>query len=252
MTSGRGGAASRREQVHAQWQQVGTADRVLSTLDLARTVSRHAGSIFPLVRALCVEEVYLEPTGDGTVASSSADGVRYVHAFTSPARLAATLSVRDDRISMQAVLLPDALGRLPEGVGVRLDPGTEAEVVLEPDVVRLLRATAAGIPTPAALTAVEGEELRFATGPDEVTALDRAVRGAVPGRVQRYVADLDGVGGRTWPVYRVDGSGLELLDAVDRVEQAAGAPVVTVVDGQPAWLAALVEPGMQQAFDVPV
>jgi hypothetical protein len=105
--------------------------------------------------------------------------------------------------------------------------------------------------TPAALTAVDGEELRITAGPEEATELDTAVAAALPGaRVRRCVAALDGVGGRTWPVYLVDGAGLELLETVDRVERAAQVPVVVLVDGRPDWLDVLLAPGQGVAVAV--
>jgi hypothetical protein len=240
-----------REEVHARWQRLGQEDHVQSVLDLARGVAQRAGSILPVLRALTVEPVYVRPGADGTLAVSRAGDVPFVHVFTSPLRLVSSLSSEDSEVSMSTLNLADLVRGLGTLVGVRLDPGTDAELTLEPDQVRQLVATSAGIVTPAALTAVEGEELRITAGPEEATDLDTAVAAALPGaRVRRCVAALDGVGGRTWPVYLVDGAGLELLEAVDRVERAAQVPVVVLVDGRPAWLAALLGPGQGVAVAV--
>ncbi|QWZ09461.1 hypothetical protein KRR39_06770 [Nocardioides panacis] len=243
--------SAEREEAHARWQRLGRGDHVESVLDLARRVAQRAGSVLPVIRALTVEQVFVSPGPDGTLAVSRSGGVPFVHVFSSPVRLVASLSPEDSEVSMTTLFLADLVRGFGGQVGVRLDPATDAELTLEPDQVRQLVATAAGVVTPAALTAVEGEELRVTAGPEAVTDLDRAVVAALPeARVRRCVAALDGVGGRTWPVYLADGPGLEVLAILDLVEQAARRPTVVVVNGEPRWLAALLTSAQDVALDV--
>lgn len=233
-------------QSYEQWHRLGTRDATLSVLDLARRLADRARDRAPLVRALAVEDVYLSLAADGTVATSQADGRRYVHVFSSPVRLTATLPPSARELSMQSAPLAAFAHRWPAGTGARLDPGADVETVLEPDDVGHVVATAAGIPTPAALTAVDGEELRLSRGPEGVTDLDERLLALRPTRLQRFAATLDGVGGRVWPVYVVE-TDLDVRSGLAEIDRAAGVPVVAVVNGEPAWILTRLGAGLDDA-----
>lgn len=239
-----------RESAYERWQQVGHTEGTLSVPDVARRVAEESGVLAPLVRALCVEDVYLQVRDGDLVSTSTSDADRFVHVWSSPARAMTELTLEDDRFDVRAVRLAPWLRTLPDGTGVRLDPGTAGEVVLDPARLRLLAATAAGVPTPAALTPALEERLLPQRGPAGTTELDRLVRDAVGGRVRRCVVRLDGVGGRDWPTYLVDGDGRDPLAVAAAVEEVARRPVALLVDGAPAWLAELLEPAQSVAVDL--
>ncbi len=240
-----------RDRVHAQWQEVARSEGTLSVLDVARRVSEAAGTVHALVRALCVEDVYLSVEDGDRIPTSVRDGQSFVHVHSSPARAVGGLDVEDERFDVRPVRLPAWLATLPPGTGVRLDPDTDVEVVLDATRVRLLLATAAGVPTPSALTPALEERLFHLRGPEEVTDLDRAVRAEVSGRLRRCLVRLDGIGGRDWPTYLVDGDGREPREVAGAVERAAGVPVAVLVEGQPGWLAALLGPADEVALEIP-
>lgn len=224
------------------WQAAARAPAATCPLDLAVAASRGLGNPALLVRALGVEPVYLRAQG-GAVATSHVvhdDGstTRYAHVFSTPLRLTSGWPEATTEGTITEVLLPRLVPGLPEGAGVRLDPDLPGEVVLDPDDLVEVVATAMGHPTRSALTPVEGEALRMEPGPDGHTALDARVLAALgarwPGaRVRRAALTLEGLGGRTWPVLDVQ-VGDPLAAGV--VEAAAGVPVVVVVDGEPAPL----------------
>lgn len=237
-----------RDEVYESWHRLGTSDATLSVIDIARDIAVRAGDRSPLLRALAVEEVYLCLSPDGAVATSRADGRAYVHVFSSPTRLTASLPPSAETMSMHSSLLATFARQWPEDTGVRLDPGTAVESVLEPEDVRHVAATAAGMPTWAALTVVEGdEELRTARGPDGVTDLDERVLALGFRGVLRFTATIDGVGGRLWPVYVVD-SDLDARQAIAKIDEAAGTPVVAIASGEPAWILDRLRAGFDDAL----
>ncbi|GAB3993009.1 hypothetical protein [Nocardioides marmoraquaticus] len=118
--------------------------------------------------------------------------------------------------------------------------------------MRLLVAAGAGTPTPSALTPAPDERLVPGRGPAETTELDRAVRATVSGRLRRCEVSLEGVGGTDWPVYVVDGDGRAPQQVAEAVGEAAGRPVVVLVDAQPAWVAELVGPAVELAVELAV
>ncbi|MFC4555653.1 SseB family protein [Georgenia faecalis] len=234
------------DDTYQAWHRLGTSDATLSVIDIARDLAARARDRSPLVRALAAEDVYLSLSAEGTVATSQADGRAYVHVFSSPTRLTASVPRGESTMSMSAAPLAAFARQWPPGTGVRLDPDTAVETVLEPEDVRHVAATAAGIPTPAALTAVEGEELRLARGPEAATDLDQRVVGVGFARLVRFTATLDGAGGRLWPVY-VGESDLPPNEAAARIDDAAGVPVVAVVNGEPAWVLDVLRAGLDDA-----
>lgn len=223
----------------------------MSVIDDARRAARSAGLVHPLVRALCVEDVHVVVEGGDQLRTSQRAGQEFVHVHSTRARAEADGATRTGSTELRAVRLPEWLLTLAPGTGVRLDPDDEAEVVLDPALVRLLVATGAGTPTPSALVPAPDERLVPGAGPAEVTELDRAVRATVAGRLRRCEVTLEGVGGAAWPVYVVDGDGRTPPQVAEAVGEAAGRPVVVLVDAQPAWVAELVGPAVELAVEVP-
>ena len=225
-----------------RWQEAARDPRASGVLDLVRHVVGSGAGDSILVRALTVVPVYVDLV-DGEVATSWADGEHYVHVWSTPVRLTTSKGPGDTEISLTELLLPDLVERLAAGVGVRVDPGLESELVVPPGLVEDVVLTSRGAPTSAALTPVEGEELRVERGPGELTDLDEAVleatRAIAPDAVvTRACATLDGIGGRIWPVYVVAGAHGRAA-ALDAAIRDAAYPVrpLTLVDGEPARLA---------------
>jgi len=242
-----------RQRIHQAWQRAAQDDSTQSVVDVARRVAIEARNLSPMLRALAVTPVYVRPGPDGALATSRAGGEAYLHAFSSPVRLTGSLSVEEDQLSLAEVLVADLAARAPEPVGVRLDPGTDVEVSLDPRQVREVRAIAAGVATPAAITAVEGEELLHQAGPAEVTELDGSVLQAVHevdagARVRRHVTRLDGVGGRDWPVYWLEPRTAEPDRILQSVYERVTAPVVAIAGRQPAWAADRLADGLDVAY----
>ena len=225
-----------------RWQEAARDPGTSGVLDLVRHVVASGSGDSILVRALAVVPVYVD-LADGEVATSWADGERFVHVWSTPVRLTTSKGPADTEISLTELLLPDLVERLDAGVGVRIDPGLESELVVPPRLVEDVVLTARGAPPAAALTPVEGEELRVERGPEELTDLDEAVleatRAVDPDAVvTRACATLDGIGGRIWPVYVVSGARAEAV-ALDTAIREAAFPArpLTLVDGEPARLA---------------
>jgi hypothetical protein len=234
-------------QTYGEWHELGTSDATLSVIDIARRLGAKVGNSSPLLRALSVEDVYLSLSPEGTVQTSRGDGATYVHVFSSPTRLVAALSPETATMNVQHSPLAAFARQWPPGTGVRLDPGSAVAYVLEPQDVDHVVATAAGVPTPAALTAVEGEELRLSRGPAEVTNLDERILALGLGSLRRFAAILDGVGGRTWPVYIAE-TDRESQPAIREIERAAGIPVVGIVNNEPALLLEHLRAGLDGAL----
>lgn len=226
-----------------RWQQVARDPAVSSVLDVVRRAASDGPGSSMVVRALGVVPVYVD-LSLGEVATSRSGEEDYVHVWSTPVRLTSARAREDTALSVTEVVLPELLLRLARPVGVRIDPDLESEIVLPPTLVEQVLLTARGVPTPAALTAAEGEELRVETGPEGVTDLDARVLAAVlehnpTAVVERAAATLVGIGGRVWPVYSVTGA-VETDPVVDgRVQQAAQVPLIVLLDGRPEPLAAL-------------
>lgn len=225
-----------------RWQEAARDPGTSGVLDLVRHVVASGAGDSILVRALAVVPVYVDLAG-GEVATSWAGGERFVHVWSTPVRLTTSKGPAATEISLTELRLPDLVDRLAPGVGVRVDPGLESELVVPPRLVEDVVLTARGAPTTAALTPVEGEELRVERGPEELTDLDEAVleatRAIAPDAVvTRACATLDGIGGRVWPVYVVAGAhaGADALDVAIR-DAAYPARPLTLVDGEPSRLA---------------
>lgn len=135
-------------EAHRQLREYGHSDTVISVLDLARQLSDRTRDLAPLLRALAVEPVHIRLLAPNGTLGYSTDGQRrYVHAFTSVPRLAASMDVEDEQLSMQQVPLPQLAAQLPEGTGVLLDVGSPMQRPIEPEHLREIRAMAAGIAT---------------------------------------------------------------------------------------------------------
>lgn len=223
----------------------------MSVIEDGRRAAQAGRVVHPLVRALCVEDVHVVVEDGDQLRTSRRDGVDFVHVHSTRDGAEADRATRTGTTEVRAVRLPPWLLTLAPGTGVRLDPGSPGEVVLDAALVRLLVATGAGTPTPSALTPTADERLVPGTGPAATTELDRAVRARVTGRLRRCEVSLDGVGGTDWPVYVVDGDGRAPQEVADAVGEAAGRPVVVLVDGQPAWVAELVGPAVERALELP-
>ena len=224
------------------WQQAARDPGTSGVLDLVRHVVASGAGDSILVRALTVVPVYVDLV-DGEVATSWADGEHYVHVWSTPVRLTTSKGPDDTEISLTELLLPDLVERLAARTGVRIDPGLESELVVPPRLVEDVVLTSRGAPTAAALTPVEGEELRVERGPEDLTDLDEAVlqatRAVAPeAEISRACATLDGIGGRIWPVYLVAGTHADaaVLDAAIRDAAFPARPLI-LVDGEPARLA---------------
>lgn len=239
VTGGRG--QSDRTAAYDAWQQVARSSETSAVLDVARNVVRATGGWSLLVRTLSVTPVYVRVGPSSLVETSVAEGGTYVHVHSTPVRLTAGLDPGIEELTVREVLLHELVEAAPGRLGARIDPGLETELVMDPDVVDEVRAVAAGVPTRSALTPVEGEELRVERGPEEVTHLDDRVLEALGTveprtRVTRAVAQLAGIGGRTWPVYSVTGAG-DTGAVREVLAQVVARPLVLLVDGEPRPLA---------------
>ena len=228
-----------------RWQHAARDPGMSSVLDVVRSAASHDPRSSLMVRALGVVPVYVDLVARELATSRSGEE-EYVHVWSTPVRLTTALAREESALSITEVALPDLLVRLAAVVGVRIDPDLESEIVLPPALVEQVLLTARGVPTPAALTPVEGEVLRVETGPEGVTDLDARVRSAVLERnseagVRRAAATLAGLGGRVWPVYSVSGAVEPDPALSERVQRAAGVPIVLLVDGRPERLAELVD-----------
>ncbi|GAA0629080.1 hypothetical protein GCM10009547_35890 [Sporichthya brevicatena] len=234
------GKVDERQAEYDRWQEL-SRNATLTRLDMARNIAQDGRDVAPLLRALSVEPIFIRPHADGSVdVSTDAQGERFVHAFTSHVRLAASVPIDAPDLTVQQILLPRWAASFPAPAGVRLDPGTAFDVSLDARQVHEVRAIAAGIPTPAALRAVDRHEtLDLVPGPDRLMDLDQQVvtavtthaGPAVAAAIRRAGARLDGIGGRDWPVYYLPADVPEPLASAIRADLPAN---VVLVPGTPA------------------
>lgn len=227
------------------WRRLGLQDTTLSELDIARRLAERAHDPAPVVRALAEHQVLLRLDRDGRVTTSRFAGTIYVHVYSSRLRLEAARAApreapRDE--SVQQSRFAAISVSWPSDTGLRLDPGTEAQLTLDPPEVRQARALGAGVPVPAAFRPVAGERLLVTLGPAEVAPLDEqvchVVRSTAPEAVlRRRAAYLDGVAGRSWPCYDIRTDGVDGPGLVESIERELRRPLAIVVDGRPQWLA---------------
>lgn len=224
------------------WRRLGLQDATLSVLDIARRLADRAHDPAPIVRALADQQVYFHLDRRGCAATSSFAGRCYVHLYSSPLRLGAALPDLPPTSRVQGARFGEVSMSWPSDTGLRLDPNTQAQLTLDPPEVRQARALAAGVPVPAAFRPVEGERLVVGLGPDSVAPLDEQVRDIVrssapEAQLRRRAVLLDGVAGRSWPVYEVRTDGVDAPGLIESVERAVRRPLAIVVDGRPEWLA---------------
>ncbi len=231
------------------WRRLGLQDRTLSILDIARRLAERAGDPAPIVRALADHEVHVRLDRGGRVTTSRFAGCIYVHLYSSRLRLDAAREA-ERTTSRQESVHTGCFAALsmswPSDTGLRLDPGTEAQLTLDPPEVRQTRALGAGVPVPAAFRPVDGERLMVTLGPADVAPLDEqvasVVRSSAPEAIiRRRAAYLDGVAGRQWPCYEIETDGVDGAGLVESIERALRRPLAIVVDGGPRWLARRLE-----------